>query len=53
MEQEKLAKSLLACLEKIVSCNTFSSKRDARDVSDLFRLQRSQIFGQAVLGSGA
>lgn len=53
MEQEKLAKSLLSHPEEIVSCNTFSSKHDARDVSDLFRLQRSQIFGQAVLGSGA
>lgn len=53
MEQKKLAKSLAACPEEIVSCNRVSSKHDARDVSDLIRLQRRQIFGQAVLGSDA
>lgn len=53
MEQKKLAKSLVACPEEIVSCNRISSKCDARDVLDLLSLQRSQIFGQAVLGSDA
>lgn len=53
MEQKKLAPSRVACPREIVNCNRFSLKHDARDVSDLLRLQRSQIFGQAVLGSDA
>lgn len=52
MEQKK-SKSLVACPEEIVNCSRVSSKQAARDASDLLRLPRSQIFGQAVPGSDA